>query len=513
MVFESFFRVGSLEDFDPTTRGLLVVVVTVAVCGWLWNLWNESKTNRPPGPWFSLPFVGHLPYLGKDPHVKLWDLRKKYGDIIGVKFGTKYTVVLNEWNVMREVLCNSAALDRAPNLFDHIPKVGFISENGEKWVEQRRFCLAATRDLGLGRGHWEDLIMEETADLISHLKSFQGRPMDISHEMASSISSNIIALLIGRRLNKNVEGDKIQLSVDFSDVSFSFMGPSNPTSVVPGLRTLCETLSIAGYGKAMKVIREFSTFVNEEIALHKTSPMLKDVRDFMNTYLETLSKLTSSNNTKHYFSETMLEGNVKILFLGSSDTIFSSLGWLLRLMSLHKDVQQKVYQEVMEVAGKDGRVRYEERNKFPYTFAVVMESQRKSSIVPLSTTRRAAQDIHINGFTIPKGSEIVANLWGLHSDPKYWENPEEFRPERFLTDGGTKLIRYPPSFAPFSTGRRNCPGETIAWMEILYYFTEILKNFEVTTPPGVKPEFEIINGLVEKLVPQPLCFIPRKDVI
>lgn len=61
-------------------------------------------------------------------------------------------------------------------------------------------------------------------------------------------------------------------------------------------------------------------------------------------------------------------------------------------------------------------------------------------------------------------------------------------------------------------GRRNCPGETIAWMEILYYFTEILKNFEVTFPPGVEPEFEIINGLVARLAPQPLCFIPRKDV-
>ncbi|KAG8156125.1 hypothetical protein JTE90_009297, partial [Oedothorax gibbosus] len=118
---------------------------------------------------------------------------------------------------------------------------------------------------------------------------------------------------------------------------------------------------------------------------------------------------------------------------GTSDTIFSSFR-----MAPEADVppprmsSKRFNHEVMEVAGKDGRVRYEERNKFPYTFAVVMESQRKSRIVP-----RAPHG----------GSEIVANLWGLHSDPKYWENPEEFRHRKILTDGGTKLIRYPPSFA------------------------------------------------------------------
>lgn len=84
----------------------------------------------------------------------------------------------------------------------------------------------------------------------------------------------------------------------------------------------------------------------------------------------------------------MLEGNVNILFLAASDTIFSSLGWILRLMAEHKNIQQKVYNELIANLGKDGVARYEERQKFPYTFAVMMESQRYSNIVPLSTTRQ-----------------------------------------------------------------------------------------------------------------------------
>ncbi|GBL95322.1 Vitamin D 25-hydroxylase [Araneus ventricosus] len=205
----------------------------------------------------------------------------------------------------------------------------------------------------------------------------------------------------------------------------------------------------------------------------------------------------------------MLEGNLALLFVGASNTIHSSLAWLFRIMCKYPEIQEKVRTELIEILGKDGRARYEERDKIPYTFAVLMEGERYASDLPLSTTRKANQDIPVNGFVIPKGSEITTNLWGLHHDPAYWDEPEEFRPERFLTDGGTKLIKHPLSYAPFSLGRRNCPGETMAWMEILYYFSEILKRFEITTPPGVEPEFEVTNGFITRLAPQLLCFKER----
>ncbi|GBL95313.1 Cytochrome P450 2A6 [Araneus ventricosus] len=510
MDLNTFYKKNFLEDTSFTTSGLLFVIASCVLFMVIHRIakWYNLRKKIPPGP-IGLPFVGYLPFVGKEPHRTFWNMRSKYGDIISVFMGPKYTVILNDYNSAKEVLCNPAALDRAPDLFSHLGDIGFIAENGEKWIEQRRYCLSATRDLGLGRDHWEDLIIEETTNFIKNIKDQKGAPTDISHILASSVTSNIISLLIGRRLTKD-EVDKVQIAIDYSDVAFTYMGPSNPTSVVPGLRKVCEIFKIAGYDKAMKVIRQFSSFIRAEINRHKTSPVFEDVRDFINSYLDKLSELSQTNNKNHYFSEIMLEGNLAILFLGASDTIFSSLGWLYRLMCEHKDIQEKVHKELMEVIGKDGRARYDERNKIPYTFAVLMEAQRFASNVPLSTTRKANQDIHINGYVIPKGSEIIANLWALHHDPAYWDEPEEFRPERFLTDGGTKLVKHAPSFAPFSIGRRNCPGETIAWMEILFYFSETLKNFEISTPPGVEPEFNIINGLVARLSPQPLCFKQRQ---
>ncbi|CAL1272963.1 unnamed protein product [Larinioides sclopetarius] len=262
------------------------------------------------------------------------------------------------------------------------------------------------------------------------LRQLKGKPTDISHELAISVTSNIIALLIGRRLTEH-ETDKLQLSVNYSDVAFIYMGPSNPTTIVPALRNVCEVFKIAGYNKAMKIIRHFSAFIKEEINRHKTSPLLQDTPDFINSYLDKISEISRSNKQNQGFSEEMLQGTLNILFLASSDTMFSSLGWLFRLMCKHKDIQHKVYAELTEVLGKDGKARYEERDKIPYTFAVIMEAQRYGSNVPLSGNRLAFDDIPINGYIIPKGSEITANLWALHHDPAYWEKPEEFRSERF----------------------------------------------------------------------------------
>nr|XP_042898483.1 cytochrome P450 2U1-like [Parasteatoda tepidariorum] len=149
----------------------------------------------------------------------------------------------------------------------------------------------------------------------------------------------------------------------------------------------------------------------------------------------------------------MLVGNAVLLFLGGSDTIFGSLIWLLRLMADRKDVQDKVYAEIKSVLGMDGKAKYEERDLIPYTFAVLMETQRYSDFVTIFASRKASEDIHIKGYTIPKGSYITSNIWTIHHDPNYWEEPHKFIPERFLSNNGTKLEKNPSSFAPFSIGK------------------------------------------------------------
>jgi cytochrome P450 len=112
----------------------------------------------------------------------------------------------------------------------------------------------------------------------------------------------------------------------------------------------------------------------------------------------------------------------------------------------------------------------------PYTEATMCEVMRKSAIVPFGLLHMALEDINFESYCIPKGSFMLCNLHHILNDPEYWESPETFRPERFLTFDG--LFRRDERMIPFFMGKRSCPGESLAMLEYFLFFTGILQHFK-----------------------------------
>ncbi|GFY64861.1 cytochrome P450 2F3 [Trichonephila inaurata madagascariensis] len=154
---------------------------------------------------------------------------------------------------------------------------------------------------------------EEASNFVEEVKKFKGHPINITPLLMSSLNASIISLLIGRRLNKDEEANKIKLCYDYADVAFKYVGPSEPISLVPGLRKLCEIFKIGDFDHAAKTIRNFASFVRDEIIRHKTSPALRKIGDFINSYLDKLSALSKAKDTKHNFSV----GYLKDMYHGS----------------------------------------------------------------------------------------------------------------------------------------------------------------------------------------------------
>ncbi|XP_035214162.1 cytochrome P450 2U1-like [Stegodyphus dumicola] len=123
----------------------------------------------------------------------------------------------------------------------------------------------------------------------------------------------------------------------------------------------------------------------------------------------------------------------------------------------------------------------------------------------------ANADVVVSGYDIPKGSVVVSNLWEVHNDPEYWKDPEKFLPERFLVEEDGKLTTIKPDgFIPFSIGRRNCPGEQVAMIEILHYFVTIMQNFQLLPEfDGKLPDLSGNLGITYQCKPQKLRFVPR----
>ena len=120
----------------------------------------------------------------------------------------------------------------------------------------------------------------------------------------------------------------------------------------------------------------------------------------------------------------------------------------------------------------------EKINELHYTRAVIYETLRLRPIAPTGSVHKTTQDTQLMGYRIPKGTNVMANLWSVQMDKEIWGlEPEVFRPERHLSRSGT--FHKSQFVVPFSVGMRKCVGERFANSEMITFLATILHNFEI----------------------------------
>uniref|UniRef100_A0A1I7XI86 Cytochrome P450 n=1 Tax=Heterorhabditis bacteriophora TaxID=37862 RepID=A0A1I7XI86_HETBA len=137
------------------------------------------------------------------------------------------------------------------------------------------------------------------------------------------------------------------------------------------------------------------------------------------------------------------------------DTTSAAINWFLHLMGANPSVQSKVHKEIDEVLGESNRaVTYEDIGRFRYLEACIKETLRLYPSVPI-IARQVVEDLKMKNHLLPAGTGVVMIPSMVHKDPRYWDDPEIFRPERFLD----RELKHPYAYIPFSAGSRNCIGE------------------------------------------------------
>ncbi|XP_008336093.1 cytochrome P450 4V2-like [Cynoglossus semilaevis] len=151
----------------------------------------------------------------------------------------------------------------------------------------------------------------------------------------------------------------------------------------------------------------------------------------------------------------------------------------------------------------DRPVNTDDLKKLKYLECVIKEALRLFPSVPFFA-RTICEDCHIKGFKIPKGANAIIVTYALHRDPRYFPEPEEFRPERFLPENS--VGRPPYAYIPFSAGLRNCIGQRFALMEEKVVLSSILRKFTIQslqTREELQPIGELIlrpeKGILIKL--------------
>jgi len=144
---------------------------------------------------------------------------------------------------------------------------------------------------------------------------------------------------------------------------------------------------------------------------------------------------------------------------------------------------KKVQTEMDTVVGSDRLPNVQDMAQLTYTKATIYEIMRRSSVVPMGTTHSTVRNVEFEGFTIPKNAHVIPLLHAVHMNPEHWDQPEEFRPERFLNEDHSCIVK-PEHFLPFGIGQRMCLGDQLAEKEFFMFFASLLHCFELRNPEG-----------------------------
>ena len=182
-------------------------------------------------------------------------------------------------------------------------------------------------------------------------------------------------------------------------------------------------------------------------------------------------------------------GLTVMAFFAAIETTLWSMEWAIAELVNHPNVQSKLRDEISNIL-EGSPLTESDLHRLPYLQAVVKETLRLHTPIPLLVPHMNLEEAKLNGYTIPEGSKVVVNAWWLANNPEWWEKPEEFRPERFLEEeDGTDAVvggKVDFKYLPFGVGRRSCPGIILALPILGIVIGNLVMNFELHPPEGIE---------------------------
>lgn len=493
---------------------------------------RKLHANIPPGPkpW---PIVGNLggfliPSIirrtfsqqvdtstDNNAMFVLAEMTKLYGDVYSVFLGTKLMVVLNGYEVIKDALSNH------PEVFSDrpdIPAIAIMTKRkgivfapyGPVWRKQRKFCHSTLRKFGFGKLSLEPCILQGLATIRTHLlrmKSSCGAAgMDLAPLISNAVSNVICSLTLGQHFHHEDQAFHTLLNLMARGLEICV----NSSAILINVFPLLYHLPFGVFRELRQVERDITVFLKRIIKRHRETLDPENPRDLVDMYLLEMLAQQAAGEEDSSFTEDYLFYIIGDLFIAGTDTTTNSVLWIFFYMVLYPDIQDKVQKEIDMVIGQQRAPSMTDKGSLPFTEATIMEVQRLTVVVPLAIPHMTSMTSEFRGYTIPKGTVIVPNLWSVHRDPTVWDDPDSFNPARFLDQDG-KLLRK-EYFMPFGIGRRVCMGEQLAKMELFLMVTSLLQAFTFRLPEGLPPPpLQGRFGLTLAPSPYTVCVSPRSS--
>ncbi|XP_030362024.1 cytochrome P450 2C5-like [Strigops habroptila] len=458
---------------DAGSAGVLLTLLLFSILWFL--LWRSDKKRRslPPGP-APWPILGNLWQKDVLPLYKTYEkLSSIYGPIFTVWLGMKPVVVLCGYKVVKDALLGHSeefgGRPTIPILLQLSKDYGFVSNNEKKWRELRRFTLSTLRDFGMGKSSMSQRVQQEAQHLVELLEKHKGNAFEPIMMFRHAFANVICSVVFGSRYSYNDSAFLELLSVIGNYIAF-FLSPI--AMVYNTFPNIMHHLP-GPHRKVLAECKKLIDYIQERVELHKLTLDPSCPRDYIDCFLMKAEKEKSS--PENMYSNKDLVMSVFNLFGAGTVTTSNTLVFFLLALAKHPHIQAKVQEEIDTVVGAGHAPSIEDKLRMPYTNAVIHELQRFQKSRIENFPRMTTQDVLFRGYTIPKGTAVIPVFNSVHMDPTQWENPKELDPGHFLDEKGE--FRKREAFMAFSAGKRMCPGEALARMELFLFLTTLLQSF------------------------------------
>jgi cytochrome P450 len=394
-------------------------------------------------------------------------LYSQQGDLTRVQAGPITFYQINAPELLHEMLVEKADKFKKGVILQRVrPLVGngLLTSDGSFWKRQRKLAQPAFHAKRIQ--NYAEAMVELTQKMLTEWQP--GSIRNIDHDMMKLALTIVSRTLFGADLDAETSsGVKDAMTKALSAINNQINTATPAPAWLPTPNKL--TLNHA--------IDELDQLLERTIGERRQSK--EDKGDLLSMLM------LATDDDGNSMSDQQLRDEAMTIFLAGHETTANALTWTFYLLSQHPDVEAKVHAELDRVLG--GRApTLADLPQLTYLEQVLKESMR---LYPPASglSREPIEDVTLGEYHLPKGAFVIASMYSLHRNPRYFPEPEQFDPERFSPENEAKLPKY--AYLPFGGGPRVCIGNMFAEMEARLVLATILNRYRLTLAPGqrVKP--------------------------
>jgi cytochrome P450 len=439
---------------------------------------TQQKADHPPGPrpgWFGFSILSGFQ---KDPLSQLDRLHRDHGDTVSYRIGPYRQYLFFHPDQVRELLVSKA---RAFRRFPHPMRVlgqwngeSMLIAEGQQWLRKRRLVQPALQPKRL-EGYLPAIWAEALKQCDRWQRLLVGAEgekttLDVQPAMNGLTLAVIAQTMFASDLG--AESEAIGAAVaTLSQIGVEeFSSPFILPRWVPTARNRRKNAAIAVLDRVVR------RMIDEHAGA--TAPG-SDLLSGLLTHLE-----TDPDGTRHQLDREEIRNEVMTLLLAGHDTTAAGLIWTLYHLAANPKIQDRLGEEVDGVLGRRSPT-LEDIGQMKLLDRVVKESLRLHPPAIGVFMRQTLEDVEIGGWLLRRGALAGAYSWVVHRDPRWFPEPEQFDPDRFLPERFAELPL--GSYFPFGTGPRMCIGSAMATLEIQAVVAAFVQRFRFAVPAGAAP--------------------------